>query len=161
RFLRPPAEERHGRFYMATERAFEATLRLYDRSLQAVLRVPRTTLFASAVLLVVTGWLFVVIPKGFLPSEDIGQLFAFTEGAQGISFDARRQHQQEPARLTLDEPDVAGFSSSVGAGGPNASGNSGRLFMRLKPRAERTHSAEQLIEILRPKYAKVPGIRAF
>ena len=161
RFLRPPSQQRHGRFYLATERAFEATLDFYRRTLSAVMRAPRTTLAVSLALLAATGVLFVVVPKGFLPSEDTNQLFAFTEAAQGISFESMARHQKELMKVLQADPNIAEFNSSVGAGGPNAAGNTGRMFMRLKPRSERRLSADELIQDLRPKLAQVPGIRAF
>ncbi|HXY41511.1 MAG TPA: efflux RND transporter permease subunit [Vicinamibacteria bacterium] len=161
RFLRPPGEERHGRFYRTTERGFQAMLGFYQRTLRAVMGWPRTTLAVSLALVLATAALFVVSPKGFLPSEDTNQLFAFTEAAQGISFDAMARHQRVLNEIVMQDPNVADFSSSVGAGGANASGNTGRLFMRLKPRSERDLSADQVIEELRPKLNSVPGIRAF
>jgi HAE1 family hydrophobic/amphiphilic exporter-1 len=161
RFLRPPAEARHGRLYAASERAFDALLGGYRRSLDIVLRHRRATLAASGALLVATAWLFAVIPKGFLPSEDTGQAFGFTEAAQGISFESMARHQQALARVVLQDPNVAAFSSSVGASGPNSAGNQGRIFMRLKDRRERKLSADEVIEELRVKAAQIPGIRIF
>src|SRR5712692_3832483 len=101
------------------------------------------------------------MPTGFLPSEDIGQAFAFTEAAQGISFEEMARHQQALAAVVAADPNVDAFMSSIGATGPNATSNSGRIFMRLKPRAQRKLTADQVIEELRPKLARVPGIRAF
>jgi HAE1 family hydrophobic/amphiphilic exporter-1 len=161
RFLRPPAEQHHGRLYAASERAFGALLDAYRRSLDVVLRHRRATLVASGVLLVATVWLFVVIPKGFLPSEDTGQAFGFTEAAQGISFESMARHQQALAAIVLQDPNVEAFSSSVGASGPNTAGNQGRIFMRLKDRSERKLSADEVIQELRAKAAAVPGIRIF
>ena len=88
RFLRPPSAERHGRFYAATERVFDGLLRVYERSLQWVLRHRPATMVVSLVILVATGYLFVRIPKGFIPNEDQSAIFAITEAAQGISFEA-------------------------------------------------------------------------
>ncbi len=161
RFLRPPGEQRHGRFYQASERAFERLRAFYQRTLSAVMRAPRTTLVVSLLLVVATGVLFVKVPKGFLPSEDTNTLFAFTEAEQGISFDGMARHQRELMKLLQADPNVEVFNSSVGAGGPNTAGNTGRMFMRLKPRSERRLSADELIQVLRPKLSQVPGIRAF
>jgi HAE1 family hydrophobic/amphiphilic exporter-1 len=161
RFLRPPGEERHGRLHQASERAFGRLHAFYERTLSGVMRAPRATLAVSLALVLATALLFVAVPKGFLPSEDTGQLFAFTEAEQGISFDSMVRHQRELMKVLQAEPEIASFSSSVGAGGPNAAGNTGRLFMRLRPRAERRLSADELIQALRPKLAQVPGIRAF
>jgi hydrophobic/amphiphilic exporter-1 (mainly G- bacteria), HAE1 family len=161
RFLRPPAEQHHGRFYAASERAFDALRDAYRRSLDVVLRHRGATLAASGLLLVATVWLFVVMPKGFLPSEDTGQAFGFTEGAQGISYESMARHQQALAAIIQQDPNVDAFSSSVGASGPNTAGNQGRIFMRLKPRSERKLSADEVIQELRVKAAAVPGIRIF
>jgi len=161
RFLRPHGREAHGRFYRASERAFDASLHAYDWSLKRVLRHRRATMAVSAAVLLATVWLFMVMPTGFLPSEDIGQAFAFTEAAQGISFDEMARHQQALAAIVGADPNVDAYMSSIGATGPNATSNSGRIFMRLKPRSQRELTADQVIGELRPKLARVPGIRAF
>jgi HAE1 family hydrophobic/amphiphilic exporter-1 len=161
RFLRPPAEQHHGRLYATTERAFQALLSAYRRSLDVALRHRQAVMALSGVLLVATVWLFVAIPKGFLPSEDTGQVFGFTEATQGISFESMVRHQRALAAIVLEDPNVAAFSSSVGAFGPNTAGNQGRIFMRLRDRKERRLSADEVIQELRPKLAQVPGIRVF
>jgi HAE1 family hydrophobic/amphiphilic exporter-1 len=161
RFLKPQQEQRHGRLYAASERVFERALALYERTLQSVLRHPRLTLAVSVALLVVTGVLFHVMPTGFLPSDDLGQIFAITEAQQGISFESMAEHQQAVARIIGADPNVEAYMSTIGASGPNATANSGRVFARLKPRAQRSLSADEVIEELRPKLAQVPGIRAF
>ena len=110
RFLRPPREERHGRLYNQTERIFQGMLHVYDRTLTGVLRHQRFTMIISVLLLVVTLFLLGIIPKGFLPSEDTGSVFTFTEAAQGISFDAMVQAakgvgghcRRKPLREELD-----------------------------------------------------------
>ncbi|HKC12977.1 MAG TPA: efflux RND transporter permease subunit, partial [Vicinamibacteria bacterium] len=119
------------------------------------------TMVISGLLLVLTVYLFAVMPKGFLPSDDTGQIFAFTEAAQGISFESMARHQRALAAVVMEDPNVANFMSSIGASGPNATGNSGRIFIRLKPLSERTLSADQVIQELRPKLNSIPGIRAF
>ncbi|MBI3849887.1 MAG: efflux RND transporter permease subunit [Verrucomicrobia bacterium] len=161
RFVRPPNKQKHGRVYAASERFFEGMHRTYDHSLQAVMRHRRATLFVSAVVLVATAYLFVVIPKGFFPNEDTGQIFGITEGSQGISFESMRDHQLAIARIVGANTNVANYTSSIGAGGPTVSANSGRIFLRLKPRSERHQSADQIIQELRPKLASVPGIQVF
>src|SRR4029434_9948775 len=105
----------------------------------------RLTLAASVGLLVVTGWLFGVMPTGFLPSDDTGLVTATTEAAQGISFQSMAQHQQALARIVGEDPNVAAYMSSVGASGATASANGGRIVMRLKPRSERKLSADEVI----------------
>jgi len=161
RFLRSHDAERHGRIYAASERVFGAMLSGYDWSLSHVLRWPRTTIAVSVLLLVATAHLFVTIPKGFLPSEDTGNIFTFTEAAQGISFEAMKEHQKSLAAVISRDPNVEQLMSTVGASGPNVASNSGRIFARLKPRADRALSADEIIQELRPKLAQVPGIRAF
>jgi len=161
RFLRPPGEEKHGRIYQASERVFDGMLSVYDRSLRWVLRYRRTTILFSAILLLVTAYLFAVIPKGFLPTEDTGMIFGFTEAAQGISFESMKEHQQALAAVVAADPNVESFMSSIGPSGPNVASNSGRIFIRLKPRKERDLSSDEIIQGLRPKISKIPGIRAF
>jgi len=161
RFLRPPSSKKHGRLYMTLERFFEGMLHAYEWSLKGVLRHRLATMIVTGITLIVTICLFVVIPKGFLPSEDTGQIFAFTEAQQGISFDAMVEHQKALASIVREEPNVESFMSSVGAGGSSVAGNSGRIFMRLKPRSERRLSADEIIQELRKKVAKVVGINMF
>ncbi len=161
RFLHPPGVERHGRLYTWTERGFEHVLAVYRRTLGWALAHRRVILAIFVLSLVGTGYLFVAVPKGFIPSEDTAQVFGFTEAAQDISFDAMVRHQQEVAAIVRQDPNVETFMSSVGAAGPNATGNTGRIFMHLKPRSERKLSADQVIQELRPKFAKLVGIRVF
>jgi HAE1 family hydrophobic/amphiphilic exporter-1 len=160
RFLRPPQEERHSRLYMYSERFFQGMLRLYDGTLKYVLGRRRATMIVSGLLLVATFLLFADIPKGFLPNEDQGSIFAFTEAAEGISFDAMVRQQRAVAALVAQNPYVDNFFSSVGAGGPNLAGNTGRIFIRLIPRNRRP-GAEEIVQELRPKLSGVPGIKVF
>jgi len=160
RFLRHDAS-RQGRFERASERAFLASLRAYDRSLRVVMRHQPATLAASLVLLLATGYLFTRMPTGFLPSDDTGQLFAFTEAAQGISFEAMAEQQQALAAIVAADPNVRNYASSFGASGSNTQLNTGRIFIGLKPRGQRRLSADEVVEELRPKLATLPGIRAF
>ncbi len=144
-----------------TEKIFESWTRLYERTLRVTLRHPRLTFISFLVMTAMTAMLFVKIPKGFMPTEDIDQIFGLTEGVQGISFDDMVRHQKELAEIAMSNPNVKDIMSSVGAGGPNVAGNTGRIFMHLKPRAERKQSAEQIIADLRKKFAMVPGIKIF
>jgi len=160
RFLRPPREEQHGRLYAVTERFFDGMLRLYDHTLQWTLKHRRGTMIVSGVLLILTALLFGAIPKGFLPNEDQGSVFAFTEAAEGISFDAMMQQQKAVAAVVSKNPYVDNFFSSMGAGGPNVAGNTGRIFIRLIPRSKRP-PAEEFIQQLRPQFAKIPGIKVY
>ncbi len=160
RFVKPPAEVHHGRAYAVTQRFFDGMRDFYDRTLRTVLRHRATTLLVSIAVLLATGVLFVVIPKGLFPSEDTGQIFGSTEAGQDISFEGMRDHQLALMRIVNQDTNIAGYMSSIGAGGPTASGNSGRLFMRLNPRSERPH-VDQVIQELRRKLEAVPGIKAY
>ncbi len=161
RFIRPPGEKRHGHLYMASERFFAWMFRTYELSLKKVLRHPVMTMIMGGAVVVATLYLLVTIPKGFLPSEDTGNIFAFTEAVQGISFAAMAEHQQAVADILRQDPNVASFFSSVGGAGPTGGVNSGVLFMRLKPHPERKLNVDQVIQELRPKLAVVPGINVY
>ncbi|HVN80674.1 MAG TPA: efflux RND transporter permease subunit, partial [Terriglobia bacterium] len=161
RFLRPPKEERHGHIYVVIERAFQSMLSTYDWTLQRVLQHRAATMVVSVLLLVATAYLFLIVPKGFIPSEDTGQIFAFTEAAQDISFDEMARHQKVVAEIVRQDPAIEAFGSSIGAGGPSATGNTGRIFMRLKDRSVRKLTPEEIIERLRPRLAQIPGIKIF
>jgi hydrophobic/amphiphilic exporter-1 (mainly G- bacteria), HAE1 family len=160
RFLRPPNSEHHGRLYQVSERWFDALLRAYQQSLSFVMRHRPATMLASLLILVLTVWLFEVIPKGFLPSEDTGQLLIFTKAEQGISYDAMVKHQEALMGIVLKDHNVAEFFSSVGSGGPGGAPNSGILFMHLKPRSKR-RSADEIANELRPKVSVIPGLMTF
>jgi len=161
RFLRPSKTAHHGRVYAASERFFEGMLRAYDKSLKIVLKHRWTTLVVSNLIFAVTIYLFMTVPKGFLPTEDTGQLFGFTEAAQGISFESMKEHQQKVAAILRQDPNVDSFMSGVGPGGSMVGYNIGRVFLRLKPRSERHLSADEILQELRPKLATVPGMRVF
>jgi HAE1 family hydrophobic/amphiphilic exporter-1 len=161
RFLHPPATEKHGRLYVVSERVFSAMLNAYKWSLKGVLDHRLTTIIISALLLGVTIFLFIIMPKGFLPSEDTGQIFGFTEAAQGISFVDMVRHQKTVAAVIQQDQNVDSFMSSAGAVGISLATNTGRVFVRLKPRSLRRLSADEVIQELRPKFATVPGIQVF
>jgi len=161
RFIRPQAEQKHGRIYQVSERWFQAMLSFYEKTLQAALRHRRATMLSTLFLIIASGILFYFIPKGFLPSEDTGQLFSFTEAKQGISFDSMKQHQLALMDIVRKDPNVEAFMSAIGPSGVSATGNSGRIFMKLKPRSERELSADELVQTLRPKVSQVPGIQMF
>jgi HAE1 family hydrophobic/amphiphilic exporter-1 len=161
RFLKPPHAQKHGRFYNATERIFDGWLHVYDRTLRLSLRFRAVTMAISLALLVGTGYLFVLVPKGFLPSEDQGRFQISTEAVQGIGFDEMVRHQQQVAAIVAKDPNVFGYSSNVG-GGPGGGGlNTGRISVDLKPRSERKLNVDQVMTQLRPTLAQVPGIRVY
>ncbi|WP_129125793.1 efflux RND transporter permease subunit [Geomonas oryzae] len=161
RFLRPPAEERHGRMYLFLERFFDAMLAAYSKSLTKVLGLRRTTLALTVIMMVLTGYLFWKMPMGLLPSEDLDSFYVTTEGAQGASFEEMVAHQQELAKRIAANPNIKGFMSTVGASGSRVGSNSGFMFVTLKPRSERKDSVDKVIQQLRPKLSEVPGILAF
>src|SRR5512138_3260554 len=157
RFLKPPTGK-HGRSFMLLERFFDAMLHLYERSLKQVLSYRRTTIVVTLLVTLLTVWLFRVVPMGFLPSEDTGRLNADTETAQGTSYAEMKLHQEAVAAIIAKDPNIDGFMSSIGGG---RGSNNGSLFMRLKPRDQRKLSADEVIQELRPKLAKVAGVRTF
>ncbi len=161
RFLRPPQLLKHGRLYAISEAFFDGLHNGYDHTLRWALQHRIVVLGISLLLLVATLWLFLIIPKGFLPSDDTGQIFAFTEANQGISFDAMARHQQALAEIVRQDPNIDSFMSSIGPSGPTTTGNAGRIFMRLKPRSQRPLGVDAIIQELRLKLAQIPGIRAF
>jgi len=161
RFVQPTNHRNSSRLFQTSERIFDSILGAYESSLKQVLKHHRTTMIVSGVLLLLTGYLFVVVPKGFIPTEDTGQISGSTLAAQDISFDAMVQHQQALVDIIRKNPAVKAVNSNVGASGPNASLNSGRIVIRLKPRSQRRFSSDQIIQQLRPKLARVPGIQIF
>ncbi len=161
RFLRPPSGQKHNRLYAASERVFQWTLDFYGRSLRGALKHRRATMIIMAVTLVATGYLFVKVPTGFLPNEDTGAIFGFTEAVQGISFDDMARHQQRIVEAIRKDPNIASVFSSIGASGNWVGANSGRVFIRLKPRSERKLNADAIIQEFRKKVVGIPGIQVF
>ena len=155
RFLRPAGEMKHGRLYMALERFFERLLNIYDVSLQWSLRHKVFVMTVSGIILIITIWQFVVIPKGFLPAEDRSQIFISTEAAQGISFDSMRQHQLELNNIAFDDPNRRDFFSSVGS---FSASNGGIIFIHLKGRNDRPATENPAILHLEQKYGGVPVV---
>ena len=158
RFLKPHHEVKHGRLYNFFESMQVGLEKGYDRCLQVALRHKLATMMFSAALVVGTYYLAVIIPKGFLPSEDIDQINGTTEAIEGISFDAMVEHQKQVGEILMQDPAVAYVMSGIGAGGRTL--NQGSLNIRLKPRSERPQ-VDQVINELRPKLAAVPGITTY
>ncbi|MFP5212310.1 MAG: efflux RND transporter permease subunit, partial [Acidobacteriota bacterium] len=161
RILSHQPAESHGILYRASEAFFNGMLHVYDVTLKGALRYKRVTLFVSFALIGLTTYLFTVVPKDFIPSVDTGQVTGSTEAAQGTSFEAMVEHQKAVAAVIGKDPAVDGFMSVVGGGGGINTGNTGRLFMHLKPRAERDVDANGFIQRLRPQLAAIPGIKTF
>ena len=161
RFLLPPKERKQNRLYATSERFFDGMFQAYRWSLRFVLNHRFATIMISNLIFIVTVFLFMIFSYGFLPSEDIGQIFGITEAAQGISFESMKKHQLAVMEIVRQDPNVDSFSSMAGAGGPSVTGNLGRIFISLKPRSERRLHADEIIQELRRKLEKVPGIQAF
>ena len=162
RFLRPPTEE-HNALYRASERVFDGMLSVYRWTLNGAIRHRFAMLMVGLGTFVATAWLYTLLPKGFIPNQDTGQLNATTELPQEASFDAMVKSQMAVMKVVAADPNFDGFFSAVGAtgGGPGGGGNSGRLQIRLKPRSERKLTPEQIIEELRPKVNAIPGVRTY
>jgi hydrophobic/amphiphilic exporter-1 (mainly G- bacteria), HAE1 family len=161
RFLHPPREAHHGRIYAVTERFFQGMLSTYRWTLERCLEHRPAVMAVAALTLAATGVLFWIVPKGFIPTEDTGQIIGFTEAAQDISFDAMVRHQQQVAAIISQDPNIDSFMSSVGSGGASDTQNTGRLGLMLKPRSARKLSADEIAQELRPKLGGVPGMRVF
>ncbi|HUJ26404.1 MAG TPA: efflux RND transporter permease subunit [Myxococcales bacterium] len=160
RFLKPHAEQHHGRLYDLTERGFNWGLRVYERGLKWSLNHRRSVMVFSLLVLILTVPMCQAVPKGFLPSEDVGMLIAFTESQEGISFDALVKNQKQVAEIVGQDPNVKEYMSSAGSRGATGS-NQGIVFMHLKPRDKRALSADQTMDELRPKLGGIPGMRVY
>ncbi len=162
RLLKPGhQDEQQGRLYRAIERGFDRMLERYRVTLVWVLRRRRATMLFSLVILAVTVVLFVRMPKGFLPTEDTDQLQVSTEAVQGISFEAVAERQFQVAEIARRHPDVEAFMSSVGSRQGKGGTNRGSFLIRLKPRAQRQHSSDQIATELSKQMNQVPGMRSF
>ena len=155
RFLRPHHEAQHGAMYRALERFFQSLTNGYDRSLQWALRHRVFVMTVSGVLLLVTAWQFISIPKGFLPEVDSSILFGYTEAAQGISFDAMKQHHAELNRIIGQDSNVLHYFSAVG-GPAGMSSNSGFVFISLKEPSDRPKVPSATLMALEQKYGSTP-----
>lgn len=144
-----------------SEKIFNKGLDFYAWSLRISLRHKPLVIIAFVLMVVGTALLISLVPKGFLPSEDIGQIFGMTEANQGISFSNMRAHQKALSDIVAEDPNVLCYMSSIGAGGPNAASNTGRIFIVLKPKSERKLKVDAIIQELRKKTGNVPGIKLF
>ncbi len=142
-----------------TEGIYNRVIQFYEWSLRKVLAHPLYTVTISLILAVFTFYLFGTVPKGFIPTGDTGLLFGNTEAAQGISLDDMIKHQNRIAEIIKSDPNVQSYASSVGSGGRNSGSNSGTIFIGLKPLGQRKLSADEVIEQLRPKVSREPGLR--
>jgi len=161
RLLKSEKDEPHGRFYEMTERMFKAMLDWYERGLKWVLRHQPLTLAIAIATLIGTLLLYVVVPKGLLPEQDTGLITGVTDAAQSISFKAMVERQRVIADIVRKDPDVVGVASFVGAGTVNATVNTGRLYIDLKPRNQRRSTVTQIIGRLRDATRDVEGISLY
>jgi multidrug efflux pump len=156
---RPKSEQ--GRLFRASERIFESVIGFYARTLQFVLRHRGATLAVAVGTLLLTVFLYIVVPKGFFPVQDTGVIQGITQAAPSVSFSEMARKQQQLAAIVLKDNAVASLSSFIGADGTNITLNSGRMSINLKPLADRGVSATEVIARLRPKLAQVPGIELY
>ena len=158
---REPKEEEQSRFYKASGAWIDWLIEAYGRKLQWVLKHQPLTLLVAIATLGLTVVLYLVVPKGFFPVQDTGVIQGISEAPQSISFAAMSQRQQELAKIILTDPAVESLSSYIGVDGDNATLNSGRLLINLKPHGQRDLSAAQVITRLQPQIDKLVGIRLF
>jgi HAE1 family hydrophobic/amphiphilic exporter-1 len=159
RFLKPHNEEHHGRIYQMFENGFDAILHAYEAGLDVVLKFRFVTLCVFFATLGLSVYLFMIIPKGFFPQQDTGLITGIAEGAQDISVNDMMKHVHELGDIVQKEPGIDHVAMALGGTG-NAL-NTGRMFITLAPRDERTKSSDQIIADLQPKLAKVEGARLF
>ena len=161
RILRYTPPERQGWLYRVSEEGFEKIIAFYGRTLRFVLRFQTITLLLALGIFVLTAVLYVIVPKGFFPTQDTGIIQGISQAAPSISFEAMTEKQQDLVKVLLADPAVDSASSFIGADGTNTTLNSGRIQINLKPLDQRGISAMQLIRRLGPKLAKVPGISLY
>src|SRR6202522_2802473 len=161
RILRHQPKDQQGRIYRTTERAFEAMIAFYGRTLKFVLRFQTITLFVALATLLLTIFLYIIIPKGFFPVQDTGVIQGISQAPQTISSKSMAEKQQELAKVVLDDPAVESLSSFIGADGTNTTTNSGRMSINLKPLEQRKISASDVIRRLKSKLDQVQGIELF
>jgi multidrug efflux pump len=159
RLLKPP--EQHGKFYRMSQKAFDRIIEFYGRTLRVVFRHQTATLVVAVGTLVLTVLMYIYTPKGFFPVQDTGVIQGISEASQSVSFTAMAERQQALAQAILRDPAVESLSSFIGVDGTNATLNSGRLLINLKPLEERRISASDAIRRLGPKLAKVSGIALY
>src|SRR3954453_4179413 len=161
KFLRQHHPSERSRAYLFGERAFNSMLASYDRGLRWVLRHQNLVLLIAVGTLALNVYLYIIVPKGFFPQEDTGRLGGAARASQDISFDAMKVKQEQLAAIVQKDPGIDYVLAFAGSGGGGATTNVGRMFITLKPRSERDASADQIINRLRGKLSKIPGIQLF
>jgi hydrophobe/amphiphile efflux-1 (HAE1) family protein len=159
--LLKPETGRHGRLYQLSERGFDALVHLYERGLKVALRHRFITLMVMLGTIGLTGYLYIVIPKGFFPQQDTGMIVGIAEAAQDISYTAMTQRMEAVIGRVLKDPAVFSVGAQIGAGGATATLNDGRMFIALKPRDQRDASADQVIRRLQTSLAGIQGITLY
>ncbi len=159
--LKAADKSKQGRLYQLSERAFDAMVAFYRRGLDRVLEHQKITLAATLGTVALTALLAVIVPKGFFPQQDTGLIIGVTEAGPDVSFARMMDRQQAVAAVVLEDPDVATVASFIGADGTNATLNSGRLSIALKPRGDRHADAAEIIARLQPKLALASGITVY
>jgi hydrophobe/amphiphile efflux-1 (HAE1) family protein len=160
RFLAPEGHH-HGRIYNAVERMFDAMLRFYERTLDIALRFRFVTLMVFVATVTLTGVLYMAIPKGFFPTQDTGIIIGITDAAQDVSFDQMSVLQQAANEVVLANPNVASVVSVIGAGTGGQTANNGRMYISLKPWADRSATGTQVISQIDDKMRAVGGIKLY
>jgi HAE1 family hydrophobic/amphiphilic exporter-1 len=160
-YVLKPESKQHGWLYRLFERGFDLLLNAYEAGLKVVLRHRFMTLLVMFATIALTGYLYVIIPKGFFPQQDTGLILGFSEAAQDISYQAMTQRQQALIDALLEDPAVASVGTGIGAGGGNYTTNTGRMYISLKPKSQRDASADQVILRLQQRLAKIQGIALY
>ena len=161
RILKHDPKAHEGRFYQMSERAFEGMIAFYGRTLKFVLRFQGITLLVAVATLLLTIYLYIIIPKGFFPVQDTGVIQGITQASQTIGSKSMAERQQELSKIILEDPAVESLSSFIGADGTNTTINSGRISINLKPLDQRDLSASDVIRRLNSKVGKVLGIQLY
>jgi multidrug efflux pump len=161
RILKPHSNQKQGRVFQASERAFDSMIAFYGRTLKFVLRFQTITLFVALGTLLLTIFLYIIIPKGFFPIQDTGIIQGISQASPTIGPKAMGEKQQELANVILDDPAVDSLSSFIGADGTNITTNSGRMSINLKPLEQRKINASDVIRRLQTKLQDVQGIQLF
>ena len=161
RLLRHQPESEQGRFYRASEHVWTSVIDFYARTLRWVLKYQTATLLVAVGTLVLTIYLYIIVPKGFFPVQDTGIIQGISEGPQSISFAEMSEKQQELAKVILKDPGVESLSSFIGIDGTNTTLNSGRMLINLKPLAQRRLNASEIIRRLQGSLQKVEGITLY
>jgi hydrophobe/amphiphile efflux-1 (HAE1) family protein len=160
-FLKEQTLHGKGRFNRIAERGFEWMLRWYDRGLGFVFRHQFPTLLSTLLLMVATGYLYVTIPKGFFPEQDTGFIFGQADAREDISYAAMAQLAHQITDVVKDDPAVSGVFSFTGASSYNPTENTARIFIQLVPHDQRDATSNQIIQRLRPKVAKIEGVKFY